>query len=87
MPRPSVQRSPQVRHAPFLADLTDSLVRMQIERGSEAHPGDPELQIAYDEYLDAIALANRSGRGEDMITAGKLYLRYAAARDAQESLI
>lgn len=85
MSRASVQQSPQVKRAPLIADVNDYLVQLEIERGSEAYPGCRALQQAYDEYLDAIHLAKHSGRHEDTITAGKLYLRYARARDEADA--
>jgi len=70
---------------PPFARLSDELARAEIERGSEAHTGCPELQIKWDEYLDAVDLAKRSGEPEDRLTASRLYLAYAQARDEQEN--
>lgn len=88
MTRASKQSSPQVRHARLIKPLEaacDLLVQAQIERGSEAHPGNAELQIKYDEYLDAVELARRSGDRSDTLQAGRLYLAYVATRNEQEN--
>jgi hypothetical protein len=60
---------------------------MNTDMECEAHPGQPELQILWDEYSDAIELAQRSGGPQDWLTAGRLYLTYAKARDEQENAI
>lgn len=83
------QSSPQIRGArlalPPCAETIDFIVRETIERGSEQHPGQPELQQSWDEYLDALYLANRSQKGRDAIVAGRLYLRWANDRDELEA--
>lgn len=63
--------------------LASALVKQREERGSEAHPGNPELQQHYDEYLDAVDLS-RSGDTKDMVNVGRAYTKYAKARDTQE---
>lgn len=86
MSRFSAQRSPQIKPSiPPFARLSDELVRHEIERCSEAHAGCPELQIKWDEYLDAVDLAKRSGEPQDRLSAARLYLAYIKSRDELET--
>lgn len=71
----------------MFSELARELAAIEIRRGAELHPGFPELQQHWDAYLDAVDLARRSGEAADKLTAARLYLTYAKARDAQENAL
>ena len=86
-PRGPVEKNGMVKveiEWPPFTTLANELATAEAQRDSELHPGLPELQQHWDAYLDAVDLARRSGEPSDAITAARLYLTYAKARDEQE---